>query len=294
MPDLDAPGLDDSVKQISPAKRKCRRPPTAVDMKLIGVHVDQLAAHASNTQGARSESGRVCCKFFMSGARKVRMRFIPPLLVLFAVVACDVRAVPGTTRAYAFGVSAQSDPGEPLAGIALVRDGKVVATSDSSGLMQLELLGREGVTLRLDVKCPAGHQAQEPTLAVALRRYVDGARPRLTVACPPLERSLALVVRAPLARGMPLVHRGRTLANLDGDGVAHVLLRGAPGDSFEVTLATESEPRMRPTSPGAHFALGDTDRVTVYEPHLELKAAPPVVHRRRRAAPAPTGPQRIR
>jgi hypothetical protein len=123
---------------------------------------------------------------------------------------------------------------------------------------------------------------------------VNDARPILTVACPPVERNLALVVRAPLAPGLPLLHRGRTLSTLDENGVAHLLLTGRPGDTFDVILATDTRPRLRPNNPGARFELGDADQVALFEPQMELEPVPTVKRRSRKVTPGPVLPQRIR
>ena len=206
------------------------------------------------------------------------------------LLACDAGTEMGHERPYPFDLQVVSAPGETLAGAEVVASGKVLARSDARGMAHAVLSGREGARIRLQVKCPAGHRSTKESEEVVLRKSADGARPQLTFTCPSVQQKLALVVRAAHAAGLPLTHRGTKLATLDAQGVAHVLLKGEPGDMFDVSIDTSTAPALRPAHPGGLFAIDASDQVALFEPDVK----PMTVPRRKLRRDGVALPQRIR
>lgn len=192
-----------------------------------------------------------------------------------------------------FAVRAFSDPGKPLAGARVLLGGKVVATSDASGIAAFALQGREGQTFEVAVRCPAGYQTRSQTLAVMLRRMRSpDSLTEYDAACPPRTRTIVVVVRGEAGYELPVLRLGREIARTDAAGVATVLLHVAPQDQFDLTLdTTGTHGALRPADPVATFVARDHDDVFVFDPRFTVTKKTPrrVVTRSRR----PRAPIRI-
>lgn len=185
-------------------------------------------------------------------------------------------------------VRAESDPGTPLPGVALLLGAEPLGTSGADGSVVVRASGREGERVDVEVRCPEGHRASVDRLGITLRRANDGKRPEYLVACPPLKRHLVVAVRLENGANLPVRHLGRELARTDATGAAHVLLEDAPGATVDLLLDTSERPLLRPKSPTARFRLGDSDDVVVLSQAFQSPAAP------RSFAPKSKGPIRIR
>src|SRR6478609_1295561 len=113
------------------------------------------------------------------------------LLLLGMLAGCSHG--PANSRSFSFALRAESDPGEPLAGVQLLRAGKVLATSDIAGTARFSLAGDEGRRETLQASCPAGTTVFEKELTTTLRAYREGSSPELLVRCSPNERELTVV-----------------------------------------------------------------------------------------------------
>jgi hypothetical protein len=211
------------------------------------------------------------------------------ILAASALTACGTAAAEQT--AYELRVHVDSDPGEGLAEVGIFRDQRQVGTTDIRGLSTLRLRGREGERVALRARCPETHLTPDAPSTVILRSYVGREAPELSIRCPPRQRTLAVVVLAKNGANLPLTHRGAEIGRTDAQGVAHLTLASEPGDAFEVTLDTSSQPTLRPPNPGARFVIGAQDEALLFDPALTV--APPKRKKRHRA-PKPDLPQRIR
>ena len=192
---------------------------------------------------------------------------------------------------YAVNLLVEREPGVPAPTIALEVGGKVVGLTDTRGRARLDLHGFEGGAVPLNVHCPADSEPQA-SLSARLLTLAQGSTPTLHALCAPRNRRTAVVVRAGRGGYLPIVYHAKTLGVTDGDGVAHLVLEGRPGDSFDLTLDTAQRPELRPQSPGAFFAIAADDSVTSFDTEFSVKVKEPV--RRSRTKSAPQGPVRIR
>ena len=170
-----------------------------------------------------------------------------------------------TAGSYAFTLRAEGDPGEPMAGVRLLRGEQVVATSDQDGVAAFALGGDEGRHVKLSAVCPEGTTVFEKELTTTLRAYEGGRVPELLARCAPDERELTVVALLENGAGLPIQHRLRTLAVTDRDGIAHFSLRGKPGERFELVIDTALQPGLRPVSPGASLTIGGREDAQVLE-----------------------------
>jgi hypothetical protein len=205
-------------------------------------------------------------------------------------VACAPPRPPSPQR-FAFHVA--SDPGKPLAGASLVRDGKVLATSDTAGVASFAVEGRDGETFNVSVECPAGFQSPAQPTSVMLRRLASSdVVAEYDAACPPRTRAIVVAVKGAKGHRLPVLHLGQEVARTDAAGVATVLVRMGPQEQFDLALDTSGHDdlSLRPQSPAATFTVKNSDEVLVFDPHF-TEAAKPAPLRPRRASAAPQGPR---
>jgi hypothetical protein len=204
--------------------------------------------------------------------------------------------------------TAESDPGQALAGVALTIAGAPQGQTGADGTLRIELTGDEGTAVPVAATCPTGYREPAPLSPIVLRTTVSvagAAAPglRVTITCLPASRRGVVVVRAggtgvaPRA-GLPVMIEGREVARTDTSGVAHVSLDMAPGQSFQVLLATATaSPMLRPQDPQFTFVFPDSDEIFVFDQSFEEEIPPPPPRRhgpRHHVEAAPTGPVFVR
>jgi hypothetical protein len=213
-------------------------------------------------------------------------------VAIAALSGCDSRA---SQVPYEFILRVESDPGHPLAGAIVQREGTRVGVSGSDGSVRLSVGGIEGETVGVDVRCPEGFRSPTSALRVVLRRVSESARlPEYSASCPPMERSIVIAVRADNAQNLPVLYLGQEVARLDASGAAHVALTVPTETQLTLTLGTD-EPgadQLRPQNPSGNFVVHAQDDVLVFD--QRFKGAEPVRPSPRRAAPRPQGPIRLK
>jgi hypothetical protein len=187
-------------------------------------------------------------------------------------------------------VRVESDPGEPLTGVSIARDGRTLARSDAQGLASLQLQGARGEQVALQVTCPSGHRSPGKPLAVALKPLLDGRRPEYHVSCPPLLRSVVVAVRAQNGPNLPVRYLGKEIARTDAAGACHALLKVAPGETVTLTLDTSAQEsgKLLPHNPELRLTVPERDEVVVFDQTF-TRAAEPSPRRTKKAH----GPTRI-
>lgn len=223
------------------------------------------------------------------------MRVTP--LVLLLLCACGADRAPVQVDVT---IHTEADPGVPLAGVAVSAAGSPIGVSDAEGQLSASLSGELGASVPLQASCPAGHREGRIGASVVLRPVFDvtGAARRLdvTLGCPPASRSGVVVIRAggdaPRA-GLPVLLDGREVATTDASGVAHVSVRMAPGEAFQIQLSTATiAPMLRPSNPVTRFSFRDEDEIFVLDQSFVEDRPPPPTHvrgpRRPDAPPPPT------
>ena len=193
-------------------------------------------------------------------------------------------------RSYPIAVRVLDDDASPVAGACVTANRQSLGTTNSDGMLEIQLKGEEGESLSLSIHCPAGYRASTETRTVVLRsfsRLSNGPTskgPEIRWRCLPTERLAALVVRTPGQPDLPITVHGREIARTGRDGVAHALLRLAPGTNFRVALDTSTHSELRPQSPERVFQVGDRDMIFIFDQQFAV--------RRRPARRKPAGPKR--
>jgi hypothetical protein len=216
------------------------------------------------------------------------MRIVATLFAALSVVACAPPAP--QQNAYELLVRVDSDPGEGLWNVPLFHGGRRVGVTGADGSARVQLAGGEGERTSLRAECPSTHSGPTEPTVIVLRSYQGAGLPEVDISCPPRTRKLAVVVKAKNGADLPIVHRGKTIGRTDASGTAHLLLKGPPGDAFEVALDTSSRPDLRPQDPGGRFVIASRDEAVLFDPELEIERAPPPRRRHhvRRGPPLPT------
>jgi hypothetical protein len=180
----------------------------------------------------------------------------------------------------------RDERGRALANTALEIDGVLAMHTDAQGRARVTLQGRRPKRVHLQVRCPHGHQAVEPR-SVPVSPHGRQPPLELDFVCRPASRSLLIVVRAPLASGLPVLADGASIGSVGPDGTLHALLQRPPGSELRLTLDTSAEPRLAPQQPVREITVGDSDELVVFDQTLtrpEREAKPP--SRSRSKAPA--------
>lgn len=237
---------------------------------------------------------RGSAKFLAVRVLRARVARVPQILaglVLAVAGGCDTFEPPPPPPQFVI-VRVSGDPGVPLAGVSLQFAGREVARTDATGRGELKLEGQDGEQFDISVVCPEGHTSPTRPVAVTLRRLADPtARPEYVASCPPSTRTMVIAVRADGGADLPVLHLGKEVARTDGAGAAHVLLKLAAEQAFELTLSTAvaGGEDLRPQNPTASFVVKGRDEVLTFDQKFE-RAARPIRYGGR---PRPKGPVRI-
>ncbi len=215
-------------------------------------------------------------------------------LVALASVGCAKREP--TIGEYPLRLAVTNVPGEPLPGVTARVGAVVLGKTDEQGTVAIKLRGRDGQRLNVHLDCPPNHTPPKRPLEVALFHYASDATPEIKAVCEQERVAEAVVVRTLGARNVPLYARGERLGTTDAQGIAHVLVHGAPGENVDLSFDTSELPELRPASPSVRILLGNHDDVLLAEQRFETraKARTNPGGPRKSAAPRELGPVRIR
>ena len=170
----------------------------------------------------------------------------------------------------------QSDPNRPLSGARVFHRNRELATTGPDGRARLTLPGRDGELTELSVKCPSNHRQPSP-LPVSLHRFEGGKTAEYDVSCPPLVRRAVVGIRAENGPNLPVTFLGSVVARTDAHGAAHFSLDVKPGETFEVQLKTDAQPKLVPQNPSRAFVMPAHDDLLVFTQTFgaeKKKAAP--------------------
>jgi|SRR5688572_3898889 hypothetical protein len=198
-------------------------------------------------------------------------RSVAVLLALLAG-ACKEKDL---SHGYEFVVRVSSEPGHGLEGARASFQGRELGVSDSSGAVAIQVRGREGDVVAIDIACPSGHRPSAPVL-VPLRHVSHDVKPEFSALCTPLTHSIVVAVRAEGGPRLPLLHLGRELARTDASGAAHLLLDVGSDEVVEIMLDTTEQPRLRPKNPILRIQPGPRDEITAINQEFTLQPQPRV------------------
>ncbi len=178
-------------------------------------------------------------------------------------------------------IRVESDPGQRVAGATVSRNNKTIGTTGPDGRAMLTLLGAEGETTDVSIKCPDAFSPPAKPTSIRLMRFADKTKvPEYSVSCPPMLRRVVIAVRADNGPNLPVVYLNRVITRTDLSGAAHFALEVAPGAQFQVTLDTAENSRLKPPSPSKPFTAPQHDEILVFDQTFD-------VERRRTAGDSP-------
>jgi len=137
-------------------------------------------------------------------------------------------------------VSAITDEGDALGGLAVKVDGISAARTDANGSALLEVPGPRGRRVRVSVETPQGHRALSDGRLLVLERLkrTGGGDEPLQLQARFAPRTRKAVVIVDVGRpGLPVQIFGQERALTDANGIAMVLTSGAPEDHVEVRVS---------------------------------------------------------
>jgi hypothetical protein len=199
---------------------------------------------------------------------------------------------PETTNAeFPVVIEAESDPGQPLANVGIVLQGRELGRTEADGSLRLRLQGEPGEKHTLSIACPPDYAAPSKPLSVALRPLIEeGSVPRYRAQCSPVMRSLVVAVRAKNGADLPLLYQGREIARTDADGVAHALVRVPPAEHLAFVLDTSApdKTQLQPYSPELTKIMPAHDDIVVFDKAFTKLEPKPVRTGKRRVVGGPT------
>lgn len=218
------------------------------------------------------------------------MRPLAALCVAGALASgCGKLSLDADTRArYEVVVRVTSDGAKPVASAALFRDGKPAGGTNETGAANLAFVGNEGESHDVRIECPAGLTSPAKPIRVTLRRMASAtAKPEFSAVCPPSTQVIVVAVRAENGANLPVLYLGNEVARTDSAGAAHVAVRLAPNETFELKLGTTEKgaERLRPQNPVATFTAKDRDDVLAFDQKFTLE--------KQKFAPGKAGPKRL-
>lgn len=203
------------------------------------------------------------------------------LLTLSAVVFGGCGGAAPERAPFSIHLSATSDDGEALSGVAFETKGKEIGRTPAAGGFIVQLRGAEGATLPIAAQCPEGYESPLPgSLRLAEVHNLSGEPEPISfeAVCVRNVREVVVVVHAENGADLPVTVDGEVSGRTDEHGNAHVLV---PVDrevkSLAVSLDTSERPRLRPQNPRRVFELEGKDAVAVlHQPFSEAKPTQPV------------------
>lgn len=152
----------------------------------------------------------------------------------------------------------------------------------------LTLVGAEGETTDVTIKCPDAFMSPAKATSIRLTRFADKSKvPEYTVSCPPMLRRVVVAVKADNGPNLPVMYLNRMITRTDLSGAAHFALEVAPNTQFQVTLDTSENTRLKPPSPSKPFTVPQHDDILVFDQRFELEKVRVV------AAPRPSIPRAL-
>lgn len=188
-------------------------------------------------------------------------------MAVLGALGCEQR--PPISQVHGVVVQAETAGHQPLAGVEVWRQGRLVGKTSAAGSLTLQLAGEEGQRFELEARCPTTYVPERQPVSVTLRRLVETRKlPTYRVACQPSTRTTVVAVRAANGPDLPVMYLGRELARTDSSGVAHVALTLRPGERYELSLDTSGKP-LTPKSPRAVFVVGDEDELVFFDQRFQ-------------------------
>jgi hypothetical protein len=183
-------------------------------------------------------------------------------------------------------VTIHGDGRQPLAGVEILDQKRVLGKTDAAGRVHLKLQGTEGSTASLTVKCPATFKSPEQPIVVGLRQMSQNSpAPKFEAECIPLVRTVVVGLRAENGADLNIIRLNQVIGRTDANGVAHMLIQTSPGEQVTLTLNTASNPNLRPQSPTLTFMAADRNEMVLLE--QKFNVLKPVIKSKPKNIPKP-------
>jgi len=198
------------------------------------------------------------------------IRGTPLILLLTVGPACQTG--PTTLAPVFLEIVVEADPGVGLSDVPIRVDAEEVGRTGPKGTLRTPILTEPGRVLRVEHDCPVGHGAPPAPAAVKMRRYDTNRPPPIQVklACKPLTRVAAFVIRAKNGPGLPVRVNGELVATTNGSGVAHFSKSGPAGTEYLVELDAGDRPTLLPHSAETSVKLSDANELFIIAPSFRL------------------------
>lgn len=203
--------------------------------------------------------------------------------------ACDPPAPPPMFRVT---VEVRQD-GAPVEHAHVSLGDRRMGDTNAAGMIRMEIPGSEGQQVPVVVQCPDGLRSPQQPLMVrlnsvtvldrlaALRGIVQ------SVDCPPVDRTVGVVVRTGERPNMSIRWNGREVGRTDASGVAHLTFRAHNGTPIRLEINTSDNPRLHPANPTQLVTVADADDVQVWSQNFEEDPLPAAPRQARRSGPRP-------
>jgi hypothetical protein len=179
---------------------------------------------------------------------------------------------PPPTPPFQIFIRIDSDPGKPVTGATISRNGKPLATTGPDGRAMLTLNGAEGETTDVSIKCPDAFNSPAKPTSIRLTRFADKSKvPEYTQSCPPSLRRVVVAVKAENGPNLPVMYLNRMITRTDASGAAHFALEVAPNTQFQVTLDTAENTKLKPPSPTKPFTVPQHDDILLFDQKFEVE-----------------------
>jgi hypothetical protein len=173
-------------------------------------------------------------------------------------------------------IRVESDPGHPLPGAVIMKGGKEGPSTGPDGRVPVKIMGLEGESVDLTVKCPPDYISPVKPINVILRRIAGTKLVEYDVRCPPTLRRMVVAVRADNGPNLPVMYLGRELTRTDPTGAATLLFQLRPGEQFELAFDTteKTNERIRPQNPTQNFVMRADDDIVTMDQRFTWLAKP--------------------
>ena len=199
----------------------------------------------------------------------LRTRWLPVALVALLGFATACTASSPVTKGLVVEVRVTDYAGAAVGGAALFAGSNQVALTTADGIATLEMRGREGDLVALEVRCPDGYESPIEKLVVQ-SLDVDGSTPSHLTRCRKIRHRLVIAVRAEGGPNLPVLRLGRVVGTTDASGAASLLFDLDLEERVELTLSTESlaNEGVTPKNPVVVFDLHDENDVKLFDVKL--------------------------
>jgi len=204
-----------------------------------------------------------------------------------ASVGCKPPPMPPPVSVY---VRVLDESKAPVHNAEIATQTAILSRTDQEGRAEVVVSGREGATFFVDVRCPNGYRS--PGAPLEIRRLDNGSKtaPEYVAHCNRLRHKLVVNIKAVGApASMPILHLGKPIARLDGEGKARITLEGDVLERFDLQIDTSAPAfaKIHPQNPTGSFEIANRDEERSFE--VKFIAEKKVVIRRA----GPSGPKAL-